>query len=334
MQIRFITSVFGDRHVNMLIPLLHSIKQSNPLADVSVYWEDIEEKTQILITKAFPQVEFIKTNFNFSKDITKRISSKTLVWEFAAHDKKNESGWLLFIDADMLVTQDIHPLFETLNTDIIFTYREGQFWINSGTLACRNCPEIANFFTLWRKETQKILNDPILFSQANNKTLHYGGADQMSFQKILDYSFGKANYTIQINNTPLHFFGIHCKFLNETYSVPITQETRIIHYKGGWRDILFFGGNFTSNRPKKESWEMYIFYLKTFQEAVNTINTNLHTKYTCKNFGLVIPWYLDNNTLQEKKARYPLYVIIKNIQTFFPRLKKFLSERGYWSSSV
>src|SRR3990167_5694024 len=107
MEIHFITSVFGDRHVSMLIPLLYSIEQTNPQAAISVYWEDIQKETKDLIQQSFPQVEFVETHFNFTSDIAKRISSKTLVWELAAHDKRNEPGWLFFMDADMLVLRKI-----------------------------------------------------------------------------------------------------------------------------------------------------------------------------------------------------------------------------------
>ncbi len=331
MGIRFITSVFGDRHVNMLIPLLYSIEQTNPEAAVSVYWEDTGEEAKELIQKNFPRVEFVETHFDFTQDITKRISSKTLVWELAAHDKRNESGWILFMDADMLVTQVIEPFLSDIDADMVFTYREGQFWINSGILACRNHPETASFFTLWRKKTQEILDDPKLFSQANDKALHYGGADQMSLQQILGYSLEKNDYLVPMHIAPLLFHGVHCEHLNETYSAPVTEKTHVIHYKGGWRDILFFGGNFTVNRPKNESWEMYILYLETFKKAVDEMNEKLHTRYTSEDFGLVIPWYLDKASFKEKAGYYRFYVVAKNIQTFFPRLKKYLSERGYFS---
>lgn len=327
MNIRFITSVFGDRHVNMLIPLLFSIEQSNPHVAISVYWEDISESKRLLIKKAYPKVEFIDTQFDFTTDIVKRISSKTLIWEFAAHDKQNDPDWLFFMDTDMLVLKEIGSFLKGIDADIVYTFRQGQFWINSGILACRWHADRARLFTLWREKTQVVLNNPLLFSQANDIKLHYGGADQMSLQQILNYSIEKNTYTLPLSSVPIHFTGVECAHLNETYSGPITENTRIIHYKGGWRDILFFGGVFTKNRPKQDSWEMYILYLRTFQKAVQHLNTNLTTHYSCQDFGLVIPWYLDTRTLQEKPHRYPLYILWKNVQTFFPRLRKYLKER-------
>lgn len=326
MHLHFITSVFGDRHVNMLIPLLFSIERSHSDIAISVYWEDIDESRKALIQKVYPKVEFIDTHFDFTTDITKRISSKTLVWELAAHDKQNEDGWLFFMDTDMLVLQDIRPFLEKIDSDIVYTFRQGQFWINSGVLACRKHSERAPFFTQWREKTQAILNDPTLFAQANDKKLHYGGADQMSLQQLLNYSIEKNSYTLPTAALPLQFTGVDCEYLNETYSRPVTEKTHVIHYKGGWRDILFFGGNFTPNRSKQESWEMYILYLRTFQEAVAALNKKLGTPYSCQDFGLVIPWYLDRN-LQEIPYRYPVYVLWKNISTFFPRLKKYIVEK-------
>lgn len=325
MDVRFITSVFGDRHVNMLIPLLFSLERSHPGAPISVYWEDIDESRKILIQKAYPCVEFIDTHFDFTTDIAKRISSKTLVWELAAHDKQDEEEWLFFMDTDMLILRDIRPFLKKITDDIVYTFRQGQFWINSGVLACRKHPERAHFFTQWREKTQAILNDPTLFAQANDKKLHYGGADQMSIHQLLNYSIEKNNYTIPTATLPLQFTGVDCEYLNETYSRPVTDKTHVIHYKGGWRDILFFGGNFTPNRPKDDSWEMYILYLRTFQEAVDTLNKKLKTQYSCQDFGLVIPWYLDQS-FQEIPYRYSIYVCWKKISTFFPRLHKYLKE--------
>jgi hypothetical protein len=310
----------------MLIPLLFSIERSHPEALISVYWEDIPESTKSLIQKAYPKAEYIDTHFDFTTDIAKRISSKTLVWELAAKDKQDEAGWLFFMDTDMLVLKDIRPLLETISGDILYTYRQGQFWINSGILACRKHPEMAHFFTQWREKTQAILNDPILFAQANDKKLHYGGADQMSLQQLLNYSIEKNNYTLPTTTLPLQFTGVNCEYLNETYSRPVTEKTHVIHYKGGWRDILFFGGNFTPNRSKEDSWEMYMLYLRTFQEAVDSLNKKLGTQYSCQDFGLAIPWYL-NQYFQEIPYRYPIYVLWKKVSTFFPRLLKYLKER-------
>ncbi len=133
LPIRFIVSLFGNRHTNMLLPLLYSIEKNHPQAAVSVYWEDIDAKTVTLLATTFPRTEWVRTNFDFSTDITRRISSKTLVWEKAADDKAAHQEWLVFLDADMLVIKDIGILLSSFESDAIFTHRPGRFPINSGS---------------------------------------------------------------------------------------------------------------------------------------------------------------------------------------------------------
>jgi hypothetical protein len=41
----------------------------------------------------------------------------------------------------------------------------------------------------------------------------------------------------------------------------------IIHYKSVWQDILLHGFNFSIRRTKRDSMEMYIFYLQMYVEA-------------------------------------------------------------------
>lgn len=316
-KLRFIISIFGDRHVNMLMPLLFSIRTSCPNAHANIYWEDIKSETQDILKNGFSEFTFTDTHFNFTKDITRRISSKTLSWEYAARQQRESDEWLLFIDVDTLVIKDPLPLLNEINADVIITHRnESQFLINTGVIACKNRRDLPYFFTQWQQETMNILGHPDLFAQANDKNLHHGGADQMSLQKLINYSKTQDTFTFQ--NIILKT--VHCKFLNETYSSPITKDTHIIHYKGGWRDIIFFGGNFTKNRTKKDSWEMYIYYLRTFCKSVVEMNHRLNTSLTHKDFHLIIPFYLNTRTWEEYPILYVPFFIFSHIKSFPNRL--------------
>ncbi len=326
-NIRFITTTFGNRHVNMLLPLLFSIKTYCPDAHASIYWEDIDDVTKQTIKNAFPDFQYNDTNFDFSTDVTKRISSKTLIWEYAAKREIPTEDWLIFIDADTLVTKDPLPLLNKIGADIIITQRnESPFLINTGVVACRGKQPVSSFFTKWQQETMHILNTPELFAQANDKKLPYGGADQMSLQKLINYS--KDQDTFLYNK--ILFKTVHCRLLNETYSAPITGDTHIIHYKGGWRDIIFFGSPFTQNRPLSKSWEMYVFYIRTFQKSIKYINNKINADFSVTDWGINIPWYLDKESLTIKSMmHYHLYSLYYFIKTFIPRLRKYLEERQY-----
>lgn len=321
----FITSVFGDRHVNMLFPLIYSITISSPLSKISVYWEDINKNTITILKKTFPNVKFIETNFNFSKDITKRISSKTLVWESAALQNKDEI--ICLMDADMLVLRPLTDIIRSTSSDIIITDKKSLFPINSGLIIARNSENVSKFFTTWKDETKKIIEDKELFEKANSKTLPYGGADQMSIHLILNYTYGLRDYSMNNDLARIKITTIPCSILNETESCPISKNTHVIHYKGGWRSILFEKGVFTKNRPKSDSWEMYILYIKYFKKSIQKVNQTLNTNYSYKNFGLSIPFYINPRTLQERKFIYPIFFIISWINSIPKRIINFIRER-------
>lgn len=327
--LRFIISLFGDRHVGMLLPLLYSIQKSNPNAAISVYWEDISPNTVKLMQTAFPAIDWVKTDFNFSTDITKRISSKMLVWNRAAQEKcATENGWLLFLDADMLVRKDISSFLEPIRSEAIITYRHGSFPINSGVVIFRTGEKSAQFFKAWLDKTLEILSDPDLYAQANNKRLQYGGADQMALHLLLHYKLDQQRYQYTLpNGQSLDVETQPCEDLNETYSVPITERTRIIHYKGGWRSILFEGGPFTKNRPKKDSWNMFVNYHQVYRESIDFLNQKTGRQFESTNFGLTIPFYFDPKIGKEKFGLYPLFWFIWQIRNFFPRLKRYLVDR-------
>ncbi len=304
MPVRFLTSVYGDRHVNMVLPLLYSIEQSNPKAKVSVYWQAIQQKTIDLLQTTFPAYDFVETDFNFSADITKRISSKTAIWEQAALNHTGET--VCFMDTDMLV---IKPLADILSKsfDVLITDQKGRFTINSGLIVAHNTPEVSRFFTAWRKKTEEVLDDPDLFKQSNSLDLPYGGADQMAMHLLVGYTFGTEKYAVKIEGKTINVHTIPCRVLNETQSRPITKDTHVIHYKGGWRAILFSGGYFTQNRPKAASWQMYRYYIQTHCAAVEKVNKMTGQKFKIEDFGLSIPFYINPKTLNERPGLYPVF---------------------------
>lgn len=327
--LRFIISLFGDRHVGMLLPLLYSIQKSNPNAATSVYWEDISPDTVKLMQAAFPAIDWVKTDFNFSTDITKRISSKMLVWNQAAQEKcATDDGWLLFLDADMLVRKDISSFLEPIRSEAIITYRHGSFPINSGVVIFRTGEKSAQFFQAWLDKTLEILSDPGLYAQANNKRLPYGGADQMALHLLLHYKLDQRHYQYTLpTGQSLDFETQPCEDLNETYSVSITERTRIIHYKGGWRSILFEGGPFTKNRSKKDSWDMFVYYHRIYREALAFFNEKTGLRSQPGRFGLTTPWYFNPDTGEERFGLYQLHWLAWQIRNFFPRLKRYLADR-------
>jgi len=317
-KINFIITIFGDKHVGMLITNIYSILNSNPGNDITVIWQDIEERFIKNIIKGFKAVTFIETNFDLTSDPIKRISSKTLLWDYAAKTYPNDK--LCMLDVDTLVIKDISHFFEQ-KFDIVFTYKHEQFPLNTGVVLCKG-DKYPLFFDKWNKETIKIINDVELFKKANSPP--YGSSDQMSFSELLDYRSGKENYIVTIHKNKLYLKGIPCKFLNETNSISITKSTHIIHYKGGWQPILLEGQNFTEYRTKDDSWEMYILFLETYKKAFRYLCANTNNNGQTGEYKIVIPFYLNSVTFKENKVLYVLYLFHNRLKN---KLKNFLKRK-------
>lgn len=326
--LRFIISLFGDRHVNMLLPLLFSVETSTPGASVSVYWEDINSETILLLRRAFPGVEWIKTSYDFSRDVARRIASKTLVLEQAAAEKAGDRGWLAFLDADMLVVKDVRPFLEGISADAVLTHRLAPFPINSGVVVARAGEKAKRFLSVWREKTFDIVNTPHLYAQANNGRLPYGAADQMALHMLLDYRTERVDYKLMLGDLELTIKMVPCDDLNETYSRPISARTRIIHYKGGWRYILFEGVPFTKNRPMADSWEMYRYYHRNFRSAVDALNARTGNRFTVSDFGLFVPPYVERGTDQANPLAYELFRLRWHGRNFLPRARRYLMNRS------
>lgn len=315
---RFVISTYGDRYVGFLLVVIFSIIKSNPKAQISILWEDIDFKKIDLITKVFSKVDFVKVDFKISSDPIKRISSKTIFWEHATNIYPDQE--LCLLDSDMLVLKDISNFFSS-PADIIFTYKDGLYPLNTGIMLVKNTKKIANFFSIWKKRTIEILNNKEDFDKANSLSFPYGGADQMSFYNIIGYRKNVNDYLVKVGDDYLKFNGIPCAILNETRSVPVGSQTHVIHYKGGWRSILTEATNFTKNRPKKESFEMYLLYLKTFKEAFDIVQ-KYDSSFSAKDFNITTPSYLDENFV-ENKFRYLIFVLFnftKRAGVFFKKI--------------
>lgn len=295
---RLITSCYGHNYLPFLLVFLTSSEGKT----VSVFWSDIGVKEITLLKSTFPNVEFIECNLEFGTDSLIRISSKTKLLKEAVRFYPNEN--LCLIDNDTLILKDIKTFFEK-DFDIAFTYDYFIPKINTGVILVKTRPGIEKFFDRWEKETFDIFNDPIRFSQANDRNFpHYGGTDQMSFYHLIEFKEGKKEYFIDIESKTFHILGISCKYLNEINSVPITQDTHIIHYKGRhWRKIILEGGRFTLYRNKKQSSKMLSLFFKTYYKALKKMGT------IPKSFLISVPPYIDDRG-EYNNLRYWLYVLL------------------------
>ena len=305
MKIRFITSAYGPDYGGMLLSLLYSIAKSHPGAAATVFWQDVSERDRFL-PLAFPNVSFVEVERPMGTAAINRISNKTLL--FADALRRHGDECLVLLDVDMLVIKPLDRFFVEHQEDVLFTYKNERWPLNTGILLVRPSPRVVGFFLAWAERTSEILRDPELVDQAASWEYPYGGPDQMSFSQLINFRPGQLRYNVACRGEQVTMAGVPCAELNETNSRPVTAQTRVIHYKGGWHPILLRGTDFTAHRPKSDSFEMYLLYLRTYKEAVANASHVLGLPARRLSGGIKIPFYLDRE-LKESSLLYRVFAI-------------------------
>ena len=315
-KINFVISVFGKRYIGMLIGNTFSISRSNPNAKISIFYQDIDEEIIQIIAMTFPQTEFTKTNFNFSTDHISRIASKTIMWNYAINCL--DSGCLVFLDVDMLVLKDISPFFQD-EFDVLYTTKiKENCQLNTGIMLVYNTKKVALLFKSWMNRAIEIINNSELFRKSVSSI--YGAPDQMALIEIINFNPINKRHNIKLLGQEITLKSEECKILNETNSTSISKFTHVVHYKGGWQNILIDGFNFTKKRPKNDSWEMYIYYIKNYKEALHFIFEKTGKDIINEKY-IKIPFYL-NDEIKENKLLYWAYYIMSALNHFSLKLKR------------
>jgi hypothetical protein len=286
---RFVVANYGSRHAGMLLTHLFSVTRSNPDAGHSVYWQDMPPRILEALRIVAPNAQFVKTDFDFSADPLQRISSKVLSWQRAASEWDSEQE-LAFCDSDTLVRKTLTSFFDN-RTDVILTAKSQSIPLNSGVVLARGGVATSAFFRAWRAETERILQTPELFAQANDMSQPYGGTDQMALYQMIAYEAGRTDYTIACGEQSVRVRLEPCARLNETNSRPLADEIHVVHYKAGWQRILLDGRPFSRFRPRDASWEMMHLFLQTFSQALRQVNEATRERLSPADFGISWPWY-------------------------------------------
>lgn len=252
----FVTSVYGKKYGKFLLPHLYSIHANYPESKVIVFWNDIRDRDVYLLKRAFKNVDFVKLDLTVSGGLDKQISSKVNFIAKAVGLCGEEI--ICFMDCDAIV----HKRFDEFlrdDFDVIFTWKNEKFPLNTGVLIVKNNDSAKLFIKEWVERTNKIIKYENLLKSACDKN---GAADQQALRDILAVDDFDSLFIQKIKGCNVLFKGVNCAYLNETRSTPITNKTRIIHYKSGWHPILLEGKGFSQNRPKESSKMMFDFWNK------------------------------------------------------------------------
>lgn len=305
---KYITCLFGDRYIGMLVALLESIISNDPQAKVEVYYQDINKSLFDKVSTAYKDVKFVQTSYNFSKDRVARISSKTLMWTEAIKAQPKDSI-ICILDVDTIVVRSPFHIISDINTDVVITSKNEQFKLNSGVMLVRAGDAANAFFDLWLEETVKILSNSHLTSIASSSQHPYGGADQMSLFQIINYHESHSEYQVICKDCVVKVRSVSTNVLNETNSVPIGEATHVIHFKGGWQQILLYKGRFKKARTREKCMPMYSFFLKTFQKGLERINESTSSNLMPVDLGVPIPLWYQQKSIYLRESMYFLYTL-------------------------
>jgi hypothetical protein len=196
-------------------------------------------------------------------------------WITALKTVKNGEK-ILFIDADTVLLKKIDNYFEK-DFDIGYTYYKdhstpygetsftpnGFNRINTGVMLVKKSIKVVEFFIEYAKLTNEFLINGSPYKK------EFGAFDQDALVWFLcngnlkNISHPKAIYK------EIVFFGFKCNELNECESVPLSTNTHIIHYKGGWRKIIPDGdwdSVLKTPREEKNGKEFYNIWFQKYNK--------------------------------------------------------------------
>ena len=253
----YIVCYFGAKYAPMLGVLLQSVADVQPCRKVVLLHYDTPADV-LRMACNYPNVIARPVERQGYPAAMAAALKPLILADYLASPTLN--GPTLVVDCDMLVRRDSFDLFRE-DDGILFTTRDGVWPINGGIIGIRNPldPGVARFFHRWANRIVAIARDPALMAVARSESHPYGHVDQMAFSETIGYERSTTEFIPQ-DCGGLKARAIDGYILNETRSVPIAPETRILHYKGGWHPILLDGHTFTRNRPMRAGWEMFTLY--------------------------------------------------------------------------
>lgn len=284
----FITASYGNSYTSMLAVCLQSIIDNVQKKDITVYWQDTDDDIILALHNLWPFISFVKTTYDISGNNCKKISMKMKIWAEAIEKACNDS--LCFIDNDTVICKSPESLLK--DSDVIFTDKDEQFQINTGVVLVNPSRATIALFQDWMQETMRIVRDERLLHQAVSPMNPYGGADQMALHRLIDYKKEKKIYSYHTTCGEVRLIAVPCAQYNQTNSVPLSPDIWIYHYKGGWRDILFYGRH-SPYRPVYDCWPMHILYLNIYRRVIMAMREHNVSEDTIKKFCIYIPQYYD-----------------------------------------
>ncbi|HYE62350.1 MAG TPA: class I SAM-dependent methyltransferase [Phycisphaerales bacterium] len=271
----FITAAYGHKYAAFLAPLLHSLRENSPEdqpAHGLVLYQDIPQREIDILKLAYPTFSFAHHDFplrtqsssgepdaSSGEDVMHTIPRKFHAWLEGA--KRFPARPLVFLDCDTVL---FRPLADALDNgadwDILFTWKDELFPINTGVMAARRGDVAAHVFAAILARIESTLADKQAFARAVGSS---GAVDQHALRELIGFCNYDATFHRDITRNgdtrSIVFRGEPCRVFNETNcrAIDNNPDLRIIHYKTGWHPILLEGKEFTKNRPETACAQMF-----------------------------------------------------------------------------
>ncbi|MEX2218274.1 MAG: methyltransferase domain-containing protein [Phycisphaerales bacterium] len=263
----FVTTVYGQAYAAFLAPHLHSIRRQYPEGGGFVLWQDVPAAEIALLSRAFPLWRFVEATEPMTGGVNERIPRKLHAWKRACEMAPGRPVALL--DCDTLLVRRLDEFFEGAGGwDIIYTWKDELFPINTGVMLASTGAAGAALFGAMAARVERLIRDPDLLRVALGSS---GAADQHALREIVGFCSYDKHTVRTVAGRELVFRGVPCKWLNETNCRPMSGDLCIVHYKTGWHPILLEGKDWTVNRPRERCREMFEHWERTRADAERAV---------------------------------------------------------------
>lgn len=261
-MITFATTMFNEAIVPHTRVWLQSLLDTyGKKARVVLYYGNLHQKFVDEFKRGAPHYEFRR--LRMSRLPTERkhgINVKVYCWQQVL-DEMEVKTKLVLMDADTLVAQPIEEVFNH-QFDVGYTYRDNgeRYLLNTGVMFFRVSEHARKWAADWIKLTNEALN-------TRGRVRLWGGGDQAALGKMLG---GDEMYKIEdrgvLQASALKadgniYRGFPCAVYNQVNCAPLSLA-KLIHYKGGWLDVLS-GKGWSDWRPKVKCEPMYNLWMET-----------------------------------------------------------------------
>lgn len=282
-----ISSGYGMQYSPYIAVFMQSIYESVKNFRISFYIQDIDADCLDILCKTYRETNFIKTNIKFPSRNIERIPLKMKIWTEALSQYE---GKILFLDSDTIISKSPESFFS--EADITFTAKNEQFQINTGVMLVKNSNAVQYFFQEWTNRIMDILNSEEMINIACSPQYNFGAVDQMAFYQMIDFNLEKNFYSFNTPYGDITLKSVPCNILNQTNSVPLSDDIYIYHYKGGWRAIIQ-SGEFSQYRGFCESYAMLKLFSRTLDSAKKAMLKNGALPHTIEKFSIFpFSWFL------------------------------------------